>query len=81
LIDNHHQPRITVMIAFHDPSALSPQRRVLCSSLNAQRIAARMVDDGTDCVSIVRTGNPLQPLRIVAECVDGADVELEMRLA
>lgn len=69
------------MIAFHDPSAPSPKRRALCSRLNAQRIAARMVDNGTNCVSIIRTGHPLQPLRIVAESVDSPDVELEMRLA
>jgi hypothetical protein len=39
------------------------------------------MDDGLDCVSILRTSNPLQPLRVVAESVDGPEVELEMRLA
>jgi hypothetical protein len=69
------------MIALHDHSPLSPKRRTLCSRENAQRVAARMMDDGLDCVSVLRTNNPLQPLRVVAESVDGPEVELEMRLA
>ena len=63
------------------PCDLSSKRLALCSRINAQRVAARMIDEGAPQVSIVRTGHPLQPLRVVPNAVDGADVELEMRLA
>jgi hypothetical protein len=78
LINKLTQTRIIAMIALHDHSPLSPKRRTLCSRENAQRVAARMMDDGLDCVSILRTSNPL---RVIAESVDGPEVELEMRLA
>lgn len=69
------------MIALPDHVPLSPKRRALCSNDNARRIAARMADDGASCISVVRTGNPLQPLRTIPAVVDGPDVVLEMRLA
>lgn len=69
------------MIALPDHVPLSPKRRALCSSDNARRIATRMADDGASCVSVVRTGNPLQPLRIIPTVVDSPDVVLEMRFA
>nr|WP_317893928.1 hypothetical protein [uncultured Sphingomonas sp.] len=69
------------MIALPDLFTLSPKRRALCSRENAQRVAARMVEGGLTCASVVRTGNPLQPLRVVAESLDSPDVVLEMRMA
>lgn len=47
------------------PAEPSPRRLDLCSNANAQRVAIRMHDAGRQAVSIVRTGDPLQPLRVV----------------
>jgi hypothetical protein len=40
---------------------LSPKRSLLCSRENATRVASRLFDVNLDRVSIVRTGNPMQP--------------------
>lgn len=62
-------------------STLSPKRSRLCSRANAQAVAARMFDAGARHVSVVRTGDPLQPFQAVPALVDGPNVELEMRYA
>lgn len=62
-------------------SPLSPMRSRLCSRANAQAVAARMFNAGARHVSIVRTGDPVQPFRVVPAIVDGPNVELEMRYA
>lgn len=63
------------------PARHSPRRLALCNRINAQRIAGRLLDEGNASVAILRTGEPLQPLRVVTEARAGDDVELEMRIA
>lgn len=64
-----------------DTTLPSPLRSRLCSRAHAQAVAARMFDAGARHVSIVRTGNSLQPFRVVPAIVDGPNVELELRYA
>ena len=63
------------------PSELSAKRQHLCNRANARRVADCLLANGAEQVSIVRTGHPLQPIRVVPGIVDGAEVELEMRSA
>ncbi|WP_299109846.1 hypothetical protein [uncultured Bradyrhizobium sp.] len=60
---------------------LSPKRSRLCSRANAQAVAARMFAAGARHVSVVRTGDILQPFQVVPALVDGPNVELELRYA
>ena len=60
-----------------DPG-LSPKRLLLCSRENAQRVATRLFDLQPGRVSIVRTGNPLQPFRVCTMPCRGERVEVEM---
>lgn len=46
------------------PDTLSPLRRQLCSQENALRVARRMTSDGL-AVTVVATGDPLQPWHVV----------------
>ena len=46
---------------------LSPRRNALCSRLNAQRVAGRLLDRLGQPMAVISTGNPLQPFR-VANC-------------
>jgi hypothetical protein len=65
--------------AFHMPDAPSPTRDRLCNRANAQRVATRLFEATRRNVAIVRTGNPLQPFRVVPSSeVRGEPVEVEM---
>ncbi len=64
-----------------DQPSFSPKRSRLCSRAHAQAVAARMFDAGARHVSIVRTGDPHQPFRVVPALVDGPNVEVELRYA
>lgn len=63
-----------------DPGERSPKRLRLCSREHADRIAGRLFEQTRRSVSVVRTGNALQPFRVVptAEAADAA-VELQIR--
>jgi len=70
------------MLRHDDLTALiSPKRSHLCSRANAQAVAARMFDAGARQVSVVRTGDILQPFRVIPALVDDPNVELELRYA
>ena len=43
----------------------SPRRLQLCSPENASRIAGQLYDHNRQSISVVRTDEPLQPLRVV----------------
>ena len=60
------------------PSRLSTKRAVLCSRTNAQRVAGRVFDNVGGRVSVVRTGNPIQPFCVTPGEVASGVVELEM---
>ena len=60
---------------------ISPKRSHLCSRANAQAVAARMFDARARQVSVVRTGDILQPFRVIPALVDDPNVELELRYA
>lgn len=47
------------------PVPRSLRRAQLCSREHAHRVANRLFETGIEDVSIVRTGDPLQPLRVV----------------
>ncbi len=57
---------------------LSPKRLLLCSRENANRVASRLFDERPERVSIVRTGDPLQPFRVCTAPSAGDHVEVEM---
>ena len=57
---------------------LSPKRYQLCSRENAQRVAWRLFDAEARRVSIVRTGDPLQPFCVSTSPDSGAQVEVEV---
>ena len=59
----------------------SAKRQILCSRLHARRLAGQIVDATGERVSIVRTGDPLQPFRVMRGDVAGGTVEVEMRSA
>lgn len=61
----------------HAPS-LSPKRYQLCSRENAQRVALRLFDAEARRVSIVRTGDPLQPFCVSTSPSVDAFVEVEV---
>ena len=44
------------------PNQQSPKRDRLCSIENANRVATQIADNDT---AVVRTGNPIQPFRVV----------------
>lgn len=59
----------------------SPKRQALCSRANADRIAYRLCDTSEESVAVVRTGDTVQPYRVVP--VDRADAdrtELEVHM-
>ena len=55
-----------------DPERPSPRRWQLCSGEHARRVANQLFDQRQENVSIVRTSDPLQPLRVIrsAEVID-----------
>ncbi|RSU72119.1 hypothetical protein BRX37_20130 [Sphingomonas sp. S-NIH.Pt3_0716] len=59
-------------------SALSPKRLLLCSRENADRVASRLFDERPGRVSIVLTGNPLQPFRVSTSPAFDDHVVVEM---
>lgn len=61
-----------------DSPGLSPKRLLLCSRENANRVAYRLFDERPCRISIVRTGNPLQPFRVCTAPSFGDHVEVEM---
>jgi hypothetical protein len=65
-------------IMFAQYSCLSPKRRQLCSRENASRVASRLFDQRPGRVTVVKTGNPLQPFRVCSTPALGDRVELEM---
>ena len=60
----------------------SPKRKTLCSRANADRVAYRLCDSTDENVAVVRTGDELQPYRVVPiDRADGRRTELEVRVA
>ena len=57
---------------------LSPKRYLLCSRENAHRVASQLFDAQSGRVSIVRTGNPLQPFCVSTSPACDAHVEVEI---
>lgn len=57
---------------------LSPKRYLLCSRENAHRVASRLFDAHAGRVSIVRTGDPLQPFCVSTSPSLDAHVEVEI---
>lgn len=50
-------------------------RSRLCSIENANRLAIQVADEADCDTVVVRTGNPVQPFRVVlANCADSADI-------
>jgi hypothetical protein len=47
------------------PVPRSTRRADLCSGEHARRVAVRLFETGHEDISIVRTSNPLQPLRVL----------------
>ncbi len=62
-------------------SPQSAKRQILCSRRHAHRIAGHLLDATGEPVSLVRTGDPLQPFRVMRGDVASGTVELEMRSA
>jgi hypothetical protein len=63
------------------PPNRSPKRMMLCSRAHADRVAYQLCDSTDSDVAVVRTGDKLQPYRVVA--VDHAPAnltELEVRI-
>jgi len=60
------------------PDSLSPKRNLLCSRENAHRVASQLFDARPGRVSIVRTGNPLQPFCVSTSPSRGDHVEVEI---
>ena len=58
--------------------AISPKRALLCSRDNALRVATRLFDHEMQPVSVIRTGNPLQPYRISMSPLPDDHVELAL---
>ncbi len=56
----------------------SPKRYLLCSRENAHRVASQLFDAQSGRVSIVRTGNPLQPFCVSTSPSRDAHVEVEI---
>ncbi len=66
------------MINALDRGPLSPKRSELCSRENAVRVAGRIFDDRAMKVSILHTGDPLQPFRVSTDPSCHAGVIAEM---
>lgn len=53
----------------------SPLRARLCSIENANRLAVMVADDAEADTVVVRTGNPVQPFRVIlANCASEQDI-------
>ena len=52
------------MIRAVDTGSLSPKRQMLCSRDNAMRVAEQIFDQSPCRVSVLSTGDPLQPYRV-----------------
>jgi hypothetical protein len=61
-----------------DRRGLSPKRQQLCNRENALRVAGRIFDVRPGKVSIVHTGDPIQPFRVSTEPSAGDRVVLEL---
>lgn len=56
-------------------AAGSPLRARLCSIENANRLAVQVADEADSDRVVVRTGNPVQPFRVVlANCAADSDI-------
>ena len=55
----------------------SPRRAQLCSAEYANRVANRMFDDARQDVSVIRTAEPLQPIRVMRS-IDVVDRSAEI---
>ncbi|QOT74551.1 hypothetical protein H5V43_22040 (plasmid) [Sphingobium fuliginis] len=60
------------------PESMSLKRRALCSRENAERVASQIFDQGVWPVSIIRTGNALQPFRVSVAPARDDHVEVEL---
>lgn len=63
------------------PTPSSPKRKKLCSRAHADRVAYRLCHTTDENIAVVRTGNELQPYRVVP--INEADellTELEVRV-
>jgi hypothetical protein len=59
----------------------SPKRKTLCSRANADRVAYQLCDTTDDSVAVVRTGDELQPYRVVpVDQAEGRFTELEVHV-
>lgn len=53
----------------------SPLRARLCSIENANRLAVMVADEAASDAVVVRTGNPVQPYRVLlANCAEDRDI-------
>ena len=53
----------------------SPLRARLCSIENANRLAVKVADEAASDAVVVRTGNPVQPYRVLlAYCAEDRDI-------
>ena len=62
-------------------SPRSPKRKTLCSRAHADRVAFQLCDTTDENVAVIRTGDELQPYRVVP--IDRAGerlTELEVRI-
>ncbi|RSV11677.1 hypothetical protein CA235_18230 [Sphingomonas sp. ABOLF] len=55
--------------------SLSPKRAILCSRAHAERVADRIFTS-RQSACIIRTGDPIQPYRAVAEASSQDEVEV-----
>jgi len=61
-----------------DRFGLSPKRQQLCSRENALRVAGRIFDNHPKRISILNTGDPLQPFRISIDPANRDQIVAEM---
>ncbi len=66
------------MANVNERSGLSSKREQLCSRENAVRVACRIFDDRLQRVSILRTGDPIQPYLVSTDPGARDTVVLEM---
>lgn len=57
--------RVCTAMSDQPPPERSPKRGRLCSIENANRVATRVAEHILTDTAVVKTGNPLQPFRVV----------------
>ena len=69
------------MSSFTPPNARSDKRKTLCSRAHADRVAYQLCDTTDADVAVVRTGDAMQPYKVVAADEAPAHLtELEVRV-